>query len=55
MSRLFTPECVGSAAGTEKMALRFSSDRNGFKASDHEALEKFANMIRQMKKDGVRF
>lgn len=32
-----------------------STDRKGFKASDNEALDKFANMIRQMKKDGVQF
>ena len=32
-----------------------STDRNGFKESDNEALEKFANMIRQMKKEGVTF
>lgn len=32
-----------------------STDRKGFKASDNEALNEFANLIRQMKKDGVRF
>ena len=32
-----------------------STDRNGFKESDNEALDKFANMIQQMKKDGVKF
>ena len=32
-----------------------STDRNGFKESDNEALDKFANMIQQMKKDGVTF
>ena len=32
-----------------------STDRKGFKASDNEALDEFANLIRQMKKDGVRF
>ena len=32
-----------------------STDRKGFKASDNEALDKFADRIRQMKKDGVRF
>jgi intracellular sulfur oxidation DsrE/DsrF family protein len=32
-----------------------STDRKGFKASDNEALDEFANMIRQMKKDGVQF
>ena len=30
-----------------------STDRNGFKESDNEALDKFANMIQLMKKDGV--
>ena len=32
-----------------------STDRNGFKESDNEALDKFANMIQQMKKNGVKF
>ena len=32
-----------------------STDRSGFKESNNEALDKFANMIRQMKKDGVKF
>lgn len=32
-----------------------STDRNGFKASDTEALDTFANRVRQMKKDGVTF
>ncbi len=32
-----------------------TTDRNGFKESDNEALDKFANMIQQMKKDGVKF
>ena len=32
-----------------------STDRSGFKDSDNEALDKFAKMIRQMKKDGVTF
>ena len=32
-----------------------STDRNGFKESDSEALDKFANMVRQMKNDGVTF
>lgn len=32
-----------------------STDREGFKESDNEALDKFANMIQQMKKDGVKF
>lgn len=32
-----------------------STDRSGFKESDNEALDKFANMIQQMKKDGVTF
>jgi intracellular sulfur oxidation DsrE/DsrF family protein len=32
-----------------------STDRNGFKESDKEALDKFANMIQQMKRDGVKF
>jgi intracellular sulfur oxidation DsrE/DsrF family protein len=32
-----------------------STDRKGFKASDNESLDEFANMIRQMKKEGVRF
>ncbi len=32
-----------------------STDRNGFKESDNEALDKFASMIQQMKKDGVKF
>jgi len=31
-----------------------SANREGFKASDNEALDEFANMIRQMKKDGVK-
>ncbi len=31
-----------------------STDRKGFKASDNKALEEFANMIRKMKKDGVK-
>ena len=31
-----------------------SSDRKGFKESDAQALDEFAGMIRQMKKDGVR-
>ena len=32
-----------------------STDRTGFKDSDNEALDQFANTIREMKKDGVRF
>jgi uncharacterized protein len=32
-----------------------SSDRNGFKDSDNEALDQFANTIREMKNNGVRF
>ena len=32
-----------------------STDRNGFKESDNEALDKFTNMIQKMKKDGVKF
>jgi intracellular sulfur oxidation DsrE/DsrF family protein len=32
-----------------------STDRNGFKESDNEALDKFSNMIQQMKKDWVKF
>ena len=32
-----------------------STDRKGFKESDNEALDNFANLIRQMKKDGVKF
>jgi len=32
-----------------------STDRNGFEASDNEALDKFANTIRKMKANGVRF
>ena len=32
-----------------------STDRNGFKASDNEALDKFANTIREMKQGGVKF
>ena len=32
-----------------------STDRSGFKESDSEALDKFTNMIQQMKKDGVKF
>jgi intracellular sulfur oxidation DsrE/DsrF family protein len=32
-----------------------STDRNGFKESDNGALDKFANMIQRMKKDGVKF
>ena len=32
-----------------------STDRKGFKESDNEALDNFANLIRQMKKDGVTF
>lgn len=32
-----------------------STDRKGFKASDNKSLDEFANMIRQMKKDGVQF
>jgi len=32
-----------------------STDRNGFKDSDNEALDQFANTIREMKKNGVRF
>ena len=32
-----------------------STDRNGFKESDNEELDKFASMIQQMKKDGVKF
>jgi len=32
-----------------------STDRNGFKASDNEALDKFANTIREMKAEGVTF
>lgn len=32
-----------------------STDRRGFKASDNKSLDEFANMIRQMKKDGVQF
>ena len=31
-----------------------STDRKDFKDSDNEALDEFANMIRQMKKDGVK-
>lgn len=31
-----------------------STNREGFKASDNESLDEFANMIRQMKKDGVK-
>lgn len=31
-----------------------SSDRKGFTAEDNEALDKFAAMIREMKKDGVK-
>jgi len=31
-----------------------STDREGFKSSDTEMLDKFAGMIRQMKKDGVK-
>jgi len=36
-------------------AKMISTDRNGFKESDNEALDKFANMIQQMKRDGVKF
>ena len=32
-----------------------STDRNGFKESDNEELDKFAVTIRQMKADGVKF
>ena len=32
-----------------------SSDRNGFKDSDNEALDQFAKTIREMKNNGVRF
>jgi intracellular sulfur oxidation DsrE/DsrF family protein len=32
-----------------------STDRKGFNASDNAALDEFASMIRQMKKDGVQF
>jgi intracellular sulfur oxidation DsrE/DsrF family protein len=32
-----------------------STDRNGFKDSDKEALDKFANTIREMKAEGVKF
>ncbi len=32
-----------------------STDRDGFKESDNEALDKFVDMIQQMKKDGVKF
>ena len=32
-----------------------STDRDGFKESDNEALDQFASMIQQMKKDGVKF
>jgi len=32
-----------------------STDRNGFKNSDKEALDKFANTIREMKAEGVKF
>jgi intracellular sulfur oxidation DsrE/DsrF family protein len=32
-----------------------STDRNGFEDSDSEALDHFANTIREMKKNGVRF
>lgn len=32
-----------------------SNDRNGFNESDNEALDKFANTIREMKAEGVRF
>ncbi len=32
-----------------------SSDRSGFKESDNAALDQFANMIGQMKKEGVTF
>lgn len=32
-----------------------STDRNGFKDSDNEALDTFANTIREMKAEGVRF
>jgi intracellular sulfur oxidation DsrE/DsrF family protein len=32
-----------------------SSDRNGFKDSDNEALDQFASTIREMKNNGVRF
>jgi uncharacterized protein len=31
-----------------------STDRKGFQDSDNEALDEFASMIRQMKKDGVK-
>lgn len=32
-----------------------STNRNGFKDSDNEALDQFANTIREMKNNGVRF
>jgi intracellular sulfur oxidation DsrE/DsrF family protein len=32
-----------------------STDRNGFKESDNEALDQFASMIQQMKTGGVKF
>lgn len=32
-----------------------STDRKGYKESDNEALDKFANTISQMKKEGVKF
>lgn len=32
-----------------------STDRNGFKDSDKEALDKFANTIRKIKAEGVKF
>ena len=32
-----------------------STDRSGFKESDNEELDKFADTIRQMKADGVKF
>ena len=32
-----------------------STDRKGFKSSDNAALDEFANLIRQMKKEGIKF
>lgn len=62
VQNVYNDESVRSLKETPQVAVVFhgpavkliSTDHEGFKDSDSEMLDKFADMIRQMKKDGVK-
>jgi intracellular sulfur oxidation DsrE/DsrF family protein len=62
MTEVYTDKTVLALKNPPKAVIVFhgpavkliSTNRDGFEASDHEALDAFADTIRRMKKDGVR-